>query len=87
MRKNTALKLYHWQCLESENGTSTIGNYFGSLVTSNKISGICQINDVIAEAGIENVPMDIHVYEENIEALYDAYVAFIKSLLVADPTL
>lgn len=80
-------KIYNFQALESENGTTVVGNYNGSIVSSTKVSTPSFINDVIEEKGLENAPMDIYVYEENIEALYDAFVDFVKELIAEDPTI
>ena len=85
--KEYGFKIFHFECLESENGTTSVGEYKGSLVSSNKVSQAVFINDVIEDKGLENISMDIHVYEENVEKLYDAFVAFVKKVMEEDPTI
>lgn len=85
--KEYGFKIFNFECLESENGTTVVGTYKGSIVSSNKIEKASFINDVIEEEGIEQCPMDIHFYEENIEALYEAFVAFVRELITEDPTI
>lgn len=83
--KNYGFKLYTFQCLDIENGTDVKANYVGSLVTSTKISDASFINDVIEDNDDPNVPMDIHVFEENAEAFYDVYKNFWEEVLKDDP--
>lgn len=85
--KEYGFKVFSFECLESENGTSVVGTYKGSIVSSGKIEAVSFINDVIEEAGIEYCPMDIHFYEENVETLYDAFVSFVNELIAEDPTI
>lgn len=84
--KEYGFKLFNFQCYDTDNGLTMSGTYTGSIVSSTKTTDLCFINDVLEEAGIETIPADIHVFEENVEALYDAYVAFVKEVLEADPT-
>lgn len=85
--KEYGFKIYTFECLESENGTTVLGTYTGSIVSSTKVTTTSFINDVIEDKGIENTPMDIFVYEENIETLYEAFVEFAEAIMAEDPTI
>lgn len=84
--KGYGLKMYSYNCLNMENGTTVDANYVGSIVSSSKISDASFINDVIEDSEVSNIPMDIHVFEENMEKLYEIYVAFWKKVEEADPS-
>lgn len=85
--KEYGFKIFNFECLESENGTTKVGTYKGSIVSSGKIEAASFVNDVIEQEGIEYVPMDIHIYEDNVEMLYEAFVTFVKELMEEDPTM
>lgn len=85
--KEYGFKVYRFECYDTDNGMTMNGLYMGSLVSSGKTTNLSFINDVVEEAGLETVPADIHVFEENVETLYDAYVEFLNSLMEDDPTL
>lgn len=84
--KGYGFKLYSYNCLNMENGTTVDANYVGSIVSSTKISDASLINDVIEDSDESDIPMDIHVIEENMEKLYEIYVDFWKKVLEEDPT-
>lgn len=85
--KEYGFKIYSFEAYESEDGTTMVGNYKASIVSSNKTEGAALINDIIEDKGVENIPIDIYVYEENIESLYDVFVSFVKKVLAEDPTI
>jgi len=74
------IKMYSFETLSTDNGLSAIDIHVGSAVTSNKYRSITQINDIIDDLDLGSAPMDTRVYEDNIEALYNEYVAFINTL-------
>ena len=84
--KAYGFKLFSYNCLNMENGTTVDGNYVGSIVTSTKTNNATFINDVIEDSDATDIPMDIHVYEENMEVLYEAYVNFWNKVLKEDPS-
>lgn len=83
--KNYGFKLYTFQCMDVENGTDVQANYVGSLVSSTKTTNASFINDVIEDNDDPNIPMDIHVFEENAEGFYEVYKNFWEEVLKADP--
>ena len=85
--KEYGFKLYRFECYDTDNGMAMNGLYTGSFISSAKTRDLCFINDVLDDAGIEKTPADIHVFEENFEALYDAYTDFLKKLMENDPSL
>lgn len=84
--KGYGFKMYSYNCLNMENGTTVDANYVGSIVSSTKISDASFINDVIEDSEVSSIPMDIHVFEENMEKLYEIYAAFWKKVEEADPS-
>ena len=84
--KGYGIKIYSYQCLDVENGTEVAANYAGGIVTSTKVQSATFINDVIEDSEEKDVPMDIHVFEENMETLYEAYVKFWNDVLEKDPS-
>ena len=84
--KGYGFKMFQYQCLDVENGTEVAANYVGSIVSSAKTTSTSFINDVIEDSEEKDVPMDIHVYEENMEALYEAYVTFWNEILEEEPS-
>lgn len=79
-------KLFRFNCYNAENGMTLADSYVASIVTSDKTTNVSFINDIIEDKGIENLDMDFHFYEDNVETLYDAYVEFLKGVAKADPT-
>lgn len=85
--KEYGFKLYRFECYDTDNGMAMNGLYTGSLVSSSKTRDLAFLNDVLEEAGIEKTPTHIHIFEENIENLYEVYVEFLNKLMKADPSL
>lgn len=78
------IKMYNFEIITSENSISKDANYVGSLVTSNKygVDSATLIDDVLSDAEVGEAPVDVHVDEEGVAYVYDAYVKFIKNLHV-----
>lgn len=85
--KEYGFKLYRFECYDTDSGMSMNGLYTASFVSSSKTRDLCFINDVLEDAGIEKTPGHIHVFEENFENLYEAYVDFLNDLMKEDPSL
>ena len=85
--KEYGIKLYTFEIIDTSNASSVIGRYIGSMVTAKPYDAASLINDVLEDYDDTIAPMQIHVYEENFEALYDAYVEFCNDLMEDDPTL
>ena len=84
--KDYEMKMYSFEVLSSKEGTSKIATYVGGLstqVVSNKSS---LLNDVILEYETGTYPLNMFVFEENVEAVYEAYVAFLEEVVAADGT-
>lgn len=77
--KNFGFKLYTFECLNVENGTVVDASYVGSIATTTKTNNASFINDVIEDADSDLIPMDIHVFEDNVESVYDKYSDLWKS--------
>lgn len=76
------IKMYNFEIITSENSISKDANYVGALVTSTKygVESSTLIDDILSDAEVGVAPVDVHVNEENVEFIYDEYVAFIKAL-------
>lgn len=85
--KEYGIKLYKFEVIDTSEASALVGNYIGSLVSSTKYNDASLINDVIEDSDDDTIPAMIHVFEENMEELYAAYVDFCNEMLEADPTL
>lgn len=84
--KDYEIKMYSFEVLSSKEGTSKVATYVGSLCTqivSNKSS---LLNDVILEYETGTYPLNMYVFEENFEAVYDEYTTFLEDVVAADGT-
>lgn len=84
--KDYEKKMYSFEVLSSEDGTSKIANYVGSLVTQVVSGKSCLLNDVILEYDKGTYPLNMSVFEENVEAVYESYVSFLENVVAADGT-
>ena len=78
--KDYERKIYTFEIMSSENGIEKIATYVGSLVTSVLNNESMLIDDVISEYDLGDYPVDIKVYEESVELIYDAYASFLSTL-------
>ena len=81
------IKMYSFQTLNASNGISTIATYVGALVDSTKYSNTLLINDIIDDADAGVPPIDVQVYDENMEVLYEAYTKFLTDVATSNPDL
>lgn len=84
--KDYEMKMYSFEVLSSEDGISKVATYVGSLVTQVVSGKSSLLNDVILEYDTGTYPLNIHVFEENVEAVYDDYVSFLENVVAADGT-
>ena len=83
--KDYEQNMYSFEILSTEDGTSKIATYVGGLVTAQVSNASTLINDVINDYTRGSYPVDVYVYEENVEAIYDAYATFLDEL-ASDPS-
>lgn len=79
------IKIFSFETLSAVNGISQVAYYPGSIVYSTKYDETLLINDIIDDADTGVPPMDVKVYEDNVELLYEAYVEFLKAVAEANP--
>lgn len=79
------IKMYSFETLNASNGIKKIATYVGSMVDSTKYTETVLINDIVDDADTGVPPMDVQAYEDNFEALYEAYVQFLKDVAEANP--
>lgn len=78
--KEFGIKMYNFEVLQSQNGLNLVANYFASDVTSTKYleDTPTLIDDILASNQAGTYPVEITTNEEGIEAIYDAYIAWLK---------
>lgn len=80
-------KFFVFEVLDVEQGVTVVQHNSATLVTNPNFENTTFINDMIDDLDDCDRIMNIHVFDENIEALYNAYVKFCQDVLEADPTL
>lgn len=85
--RDYSTKVYTFDVVETSSGTISAATYVGSLVSHTINNKSCCINDVITDYDPGDYPVEMYVYEETIDVLYDAYVNFLNDLAMNDPTL
>lgn len=81
------IKIFAFETLSAKNGISSIAKYTGSAIESLKYSQTTLINDVVDDADPGIPPIDVQMYEDNYQALYDAYADFLGKVAEANPEL
>ena len=74
------IKMFSFEALSTIGGLSKKASYVGCLTSSEKYKQITLINDVMDEQDAGVVIMDVDVYEDYFEEVYDAFVEFVESL-------
>ena len=85
--KEYGIKVFTFECLNVKNGVTVEATHNASIVSSGNVENTIMINDIIDDTSEENLSMNIEFFEENVESLYDAYVAFCEKMIEADPAL
>lgn len=85
--KDYGIKLYSFEALSTESGLERLKTYVGSICTSKKYRETTLINDILDEADAGVAPMDVQVYEDNVEMVYEKYVDFLESVAEENPDL
>ena len=79
------IKIFAFETLNASNGINKIATYAGALVDSMKYQQTLFINDIVDDADVGVPPIDVQVYEDNVELLYEAYVKFLKDVAEKNP--
>lgn len=74
------IKMYSFEALDTANGLEKIATYVGSLVTSMKYTNITLINDILDSRENGSVVMDVSVFDDYIEELYEQFKEFVNGL-------
>lgn len=77
---NYNMKMYSFEILSSMGGVSKVATYVGSLTNSEKSSYATLINDILDDQNIGSIVVDIQVFEEYVEAVYNAYKTFLNEV-------
>lgn len=85
--KEYKAKFFIFEALDVEQGVTVAQHKSATIVSNPNFQQTVFVNDVIDDMDDAIKFMDIEVFDENIEALYDIYVAFCKKMLETDPTL
>lgn len=74
--KEYGIKMYNFDTMTVDGGLTKIANYVGGLCTSSKYTAATLINDVLEDTETGVAPVDIYASDDNLEGVYDAYIAF-----------
>ena len=75
------IKMYSFEALSTATGSlAKVATYVGSVVTSPKYNAITLINDVMDDTDRGELVMDVQVYDDYIEELYNEFVAFVLNI-------
>lgn len=80
-------KFFIFEVLDVEEGVSVVQHNTATIIPNPAFENATFINDVIDDANDGERIMNIHIFDENVEALYDVYKAFCNKMLENDPTL
>lgn len=80
--KEYGIKMYDFEVITSETGLTKEFDYVGSVVTSPKYAEATFINDLLEDSEAGVAPVIVVVNEEGVEAVYAAYIEFVKQLHV-----
>lgn len=72
------IKMYDFDILSIEGGLTKNASYVGSCTSSTKYENATLINDILEDTETGLAPVEVYVEEENVEAIYAAYIAFCK---------
>ena len=84
--KEYEMKLFTFEIIDTQEANIPYSKT-ASIVSSGRYNTSYFINDIMEDHNVEQIFTYIHVYEDNIEKIYDAYVEFCHEMMVEDPTL
>lgn len=82
--KDYEKKMFSFEVLSSENGISKIATYVGGLVTQVISGKSTLLNDIINDYEKGTYPLNMYVFDDNVEAVYNAYASFLENVVAAD---
>ena len=75
------IKMFSFEAISTIDGTAKkVSTYVGCLATSMKYQGITLINDILDSLNEGEAVMDVQVFDDYIEDVYNDYVEFVQSL-------
>lgn len=81
------IKVFRFEAIDVEEGATIVKHHIGALTTTTKIQETILINDLVDDTDIEFQGVYMHLFEENMDDLYDAYTEFCAEVLEAEPSL
>ena len=78
--KDYSRKIYTFEVMSAESGVEKVATYVGSLATCVVNNQSLLINDVITDYDAGEYPVDINVFEDSIDIIYDEYAKFLTEL-------
>ena len=85
--KDYEKKFFTFEVLSTESGLSKEATYVGMAVVPDDLREAVFINDIVDNYEEGSYPASIHVFDENVESLYDAYATFLTDVAKANPDL
>lgn len=74
------IKMFSFEALNTMDGLKKVATYVGCLATSMKYVGLTLINDIMDSLNEGDAVMDVQVFDDYIEEVYDEFVSFVQSL-------
>ena len=74
------IKMYSFEALSTTNGLQTVATYVGGIATSDKYKSTTLINDILDDQDVGSAVMDVQVFDEYIEELYNEYKTFVQNI-------
>jgi hypothetical protein len=83
--KDYSTKFYTFEILDVENGVTVVQATNATIVPNPALDIANFVNDVIEDADASDIAANIHVFDENVENLYNKYVAFCNTVVDTYP--
>ena len=74
------IKMFSFEALNTTNGLEKVATYVGGIVTSPKYNGLTLINDILDSQETGAAVMDVQVFDDYIEDVYNEFVEFVENL-------
>lgn len=79
--KDYGIKHYDFEIISTESGLNREATYVGTMITSSKYEQTTLINDVLEDVDDGLVPVFVHIDENGVEDIYNAYVDWVTALI------
>lgn len=78
--KDYGIMMYTFETINTADSFNVDATYVGGLVSSTQYKSLTLINDILDDQEKGAVMMNIHVFDENVETVFDEYKKFLEGL-------